>query len=56
MNVKMNRIHSSVDEHVDSLRADTSGELDTLRGKVHSITDTIHVVRTERDRSVNIVL
>lgn len=42
----MKRIHSSLDDRMNSLRTDINGELDTLSGKVNYITDTVQVLRT----------
>jgi len=53
---EIKRVHKAMDERFDTLKADITEDIDTISGKVSSITDTVQTLGAEEDRSCNIVI
>ncbi|KAH3787237.1 hypothetical protein DPMN_165357 [Dreissena polymorpha] len=56
INTEIKRLGKTVDERLDTLRADINNDLDSLKGKVNSLTDAVPASQPEKeDKSCNLV-
>ncbi|KAH3847079.1 hypothetical protein DPMN_089393 [Dreissena polymorpha] len=56
INIEVKRLDESVDERIDTLRADINSDLDSLMRKISFLTDAIQAFQPENeDTSCNLV-
>ncbi|KAH3829462.1 hypothetical protein DPMN_131458 [Dreissena polymorpha] len=56
INIDFKRLGKTVDDRIDTLRADINNDLDSLKGKINSLTDAIQAFQPEKeDKSSNVV-